>query len=139
MATIANRIKELREKRGMTQDNLAEFLGMNRVNISNYERGVITNIPGDVLSKLADLFNTSVDYILGRTNDPIPDVHNVPDWATAKDKRDFKKLLEDDTEIMFDGVPLSQDDKQRVMDVLTGLFWEAKYMNKRKKKPDNKE
>ncbi|MNW59288.1 hypothetical protein D3C74_371980 [compost metagenome] len=55
----------------------------------------------------------------------------VPEWATNKDKRDFRKMLEDDGELMFDGIPLNKEDKQRIKDVLTGLFWDAKKMNKR--------
>lgn len=57
----------------------------------------------------------------------------VPEWATYKDRRDFKKMLEDDDDLMFDGIPLDEEDKKRIKDVLTGLFWEAKQMNKRKK------
>ncbi|WP_246098426.1 helix-turn-helix domain-containing protein [Saccharibacillus brassicae] len=60
------RIRELRMRRGLSQDQLAAALDMNRVNISNYERGKITNIPGDVLLKLANKLNTSTDYLLGR-------------------------------------------------------------------------
>ena len=42
-------------------------------------------------------------------------------------------MLEDDDDLMFDGIPLDEEDKKRIKDVLTGLFWEAKQMNKRKK------
>lgn len=64
----------------------------------------------------------------------------VPEWATSKDIRDFKKMLESDVPIMFDGVPIEGEARQRVMDVLTGLFWEAKEMNKKTygRKKDNK-
>ncbi|WP_407306425.1 hypothetical protein [Desulfosporosinus sp. SB140] len=61
------------------------------------------------------------------------DEENVPSRATSKDKRDFKKMLEEDDDLMFDGVPIEGEDQQRIKDVLTGLFWEAKQMNKRKK------
>lgn len=67
---MGSRIKALREKLGLTQDELAEILGVNRANISNYERGTIVNIPSEKLNKMADLFHTNVDYILGRTDDP---------------------------------------------------------------------
>ncbi|MGF7049115.1 transcriptional regulator with XRE-family HTH domain [Paenibacillus sp. DS2015] len=63
------------------------------------------------------------------------DDHNepsqIPEWATSKDARDFKHMLEEDTPVMFDGVPIEGEAKQRVMDVLTGLFWEAKELNKK--------
>lgn len=127
---IGARIKELRMKRGYTQDQMAEQLGMNRANFSNYERDVATP-PGETLTKIADMLDTSTDYLLGRKD------HAIPEWATGKDKRDFKRMLEEDGEIMFDGVPMSERDRERVLDVLTGLFWDAKQMNKRKKKNDS--
>ncbi|MBW7477256.1 helix-turn-helix transcriptional regulator [Paenibacillus oenotherae] len=117
-------------KRGYTQDQMAEQLGMNRANFSNYERDVATP-PGETLTKIADMLNTSTDYLLGRRD------YEIPEWATGKDKRDFKRMLEEDGEIMFDGVPMSERDRERVLDVLTGLFWDAKQMNKRKKKSDS--
>lgn len=55
----------------------------------------------------------------------------APYWATPKDIRDFKRMLEDDAPVMFDGVPIEGEARQRVMDILTGLFWEAKEMNKK--------
>lgn len=136
MGTTGQRIKALRTKLGHTQDAMAERLGMNRANFSNYERDVATP-PADTLSKIADLLNTTSDYLLGRTDDPSPRLAaDAPAWASPRDKRDLRKMLEEE-EVLFDGVPLSEEDKQRVQDVLTGLFWEAKMMNKRKKTPES--
>jgi len=127
---MGERIKELRTKRGLTQQHMADSLGMNRANFSNYERGIAVP-PSDTLTRIAELLNVSTDYLLGASIEPTPYGH-VPAWATSKDKRDFKKMLDDEGELMFDGIPLNADDKQRIKDVLTGLFWEAKRMNKRK-------
>ncbi|WP_309119200.1 helix-turn-helix transcriptional regulator [Paenibacillus sp.] len=133
--TTGQRIKALRTKYGYTQDAMAERLGMNRANFSNYERDVATP-PADTLSKIADLLHTTSDYLLGRTEDASPRREPAaPAWAAPRDKRDLRKMLEEE-EVLFDGVPLSDEDKQRVQDVLTGLFWEAKMMNKRKKPPE---
>lgn len=65
-----SRIKQLRNEKGWSQQELAKKLNMNRVNISNYERKVITNIPGEVLISIADLFDVSVDYLLGLVDEP---------------------------------------------------------------------
>ena len=133
--TTGQRIKALRAKHGFTQDDMAERLGMNRANFSNYERDVATP-PADTLAKISDLLHTTSDYLLGRTEDPSPiRAAETPEWASSRDKRDLRRMLEEE-EIMFDGVPLTEEDKQRVQDVLTGLFWEAKMMNKRKKPPE---
>lgn len=65
--SFGKRLKELRLKRGFTQDQMAEKLGMNRANFSNYERDV-SSPPNDTLSTIADILNTTTDYLLGRTN-----------------------------------------------------------------------
>lgn len=65
------RLKDLREDHDMTQQQVADVLGMKQSQYSRYERG-IRDIPTDILIRLAKLFSTSVDYILGMTNDPKP-------------------------------------------------------------------
>lgn len=57
---------------------------------------------------------------------------STPTWATSKDKRDFKKMLEEDAPVMFDGVPLDEEDKEKVLKVMEAIFWDAKKRNKRK-------
>jgi transcriptional regulator with XRE-family HTH domain len=134
---IGDRIRELRIKRGYTQDDMAEKLDMNRANFSNYERNVSLP-PSDVLSKIADILKTSTDYLLGRVDNPYPPQKDIPEWATKKDIRDFKKLLEEDIELFFDGKPLSEEDKEKIKMVLIAMFWDAKKKNKRKKKTESK-
>jgi transcriptional regulator with XRE-family HTH domain len=58
--------------------------------------------------------------------------HEAPEWATPKDVRDFKKMLEEDAPIMFDGVPIEGEDKERVLQIMEAIFWDAKKKNKRK-------
>ncbi|EOL00986.1 helix-turn-helix domain-containing protein [Enterococcus faecium] len=66
MSSFALRLKELRTQKKMSQEQLAQYLGMKRENISNYERGIVTNVNSETLDKLANYFNVSVDYLLGR-------------------------------------------------------------------------
>ena len=61
------RIRDLREDKDMTQTQIAEILNCSQRVYSNYERGDI-DIPIEILKKLADFHNVSVDYILERTN-----------------------------------------------------------------------
>lgn len=65
------RIRDLREDKDLTQKQIAEILGMSQTGYSKYETGE-NDIPTQILIKLADFYNTSVDYILGRTNNPDP-------------------------------------------------------------------
>ena len=61
------RLKDLREYRDMSQQQVADYLGMKQPQYSRYERG-LRDIPTDVLIRLAKLYNTSTDYILGLSN-----------------------------------------------------------------------
>ncbi|MEK5479923.1 S24 family peptidase [Paenibacillus sp. FSL R5-0407] len=69
--STGKRIKDLRLKRGLTQDQMADKLGMNRANFSNYERDVALP-PGDTLADIATILNTSTDYLLGLTDNSNP-------------------------------------------------------------------
>lgn len=62
------RLRDLREDSDLTQTQLAKLLGMSQTGYSKYETGE-NDIPTQILIKLADLYDTSIDYILGRTND----------------------------------------------------------------------
>lgn len=63
---MKNRLRDLREDRDMTQKQLAEILRVHQTTYSDYERGRL-NIPVPILVQLADLYETSVDYLIGRT------------------------------------------------------------------------
>ena len=61
-----NNLKMLRNERGVTQQALADAIGTNQQAINGYEnRGIEPDF--EMLIKLADYFNTSIDYLLGRT------------------------------------------------------------------------
>lgn len=65
------RIKDLREDRDLLQKDVAEFLNISQTNYSKYELGKI-NIPINTLKKLALFFDTSIDYLLGLTDEQKP-------------------------------------------------------------------
>ena len=64
-----NRIRDLREDKDLTQTHVAKMLGMSQTGYSKYETGE-NDIPTSVLIQLARFYNTSIDYLLGETNDP---------------------------------------------------------------------
>ncbi len=65
------RIRDLREDRDLLQKELADYLQCTQVSYSHYELGK-RDIPTDVLIRLADFYQTSVDYLLGRTDVKTP-------------------------------------------------------------------
>lgn len=65
------RIKDLREDKDVTQKHLAEYLMCDQSLYSKYERGDRV-IPVDILEKLALYYDTSVDFLMGRTDENRP-------------------------------------------------------------------
>lgn len=75
------RLKELRLKKKLLQKDVADYLGVNRTTYVKYETGA-SQPDNDTLSRLADFFGVSVDYLLGRENniakqDPLPEYNNI--------------------------------------------------------------
>lgn len=64
---LYKRIRDLREDKDLTQKQMGEILSCSQRVYSNYERGEL-DIPTEILIKLADFHNVSVDYILNRTD-----------------------------------------------------------------------
>ncbi len=65
------RIRNLREDKDMTQVQMAKLLNIHQTTYSDYELGRL-NIPIAVLNRLADLFETSIDYPVNRTDERWP-------------------------------------------------------------------
>lgn len=67
MPVFSARLKELRREKGITQVKMAELLGCKDRHYQKIEYGQV-NIPSLTLKKLADFFEVSADYLLGRTD-----------------------------------------------------------------------
>ena len=63
--TIGERIKQRRMELGLSADQVAEKLNVDRTTIFRYERGAISKVPTDTLAKLAQVLYTSPTYLMG--------------------------------------------------------------------------
>ena len=69
MNNLSTRLKELRKLNNVTQKQLAEFIGASERGVQNYEQG--SRKPAyDMLIAIADYFDVSIDYLVGRTGNP---------------------------------------------------------------------
>ena len=68
---VFENIRNLREDHDYTQAQLAELLQVHQTTYSSYELGKL-GIPAEALMQLADFYQVSVDYLLGRTNIKTP-------------------------------------------------------------------
>lgn len=71
------RIKKLRELRGLTQVELAEKIDVTKQNLYKYENDVITNIPSDKIELIAEALNTTPAYIMGWSESPQQEPSNM--------------------------------------------------------------
>jgi len=110
--TKGDRIRQLREKKSLTQEDLARLLNTKRQTISKYEKNIVTNIPSDKLEELAKILGTTPEYILG--------------WDEEKPTTQDDGLLEGLTEIDMDIVKklplLSPELKKEYSSYLTYLL-----------------
>ena len=63
------RLRDLREDHDLSQRKLAEMIGMSQTGYSKYETGE-NDIPTGILIKLSHIYDVSIDYLLGQTNNP---------------------------------------------------------------------
>ena len=61
---LGDRIKKLRKERGLTQQELGSMLGVQKSAIAKYENGRVSNLKKDTISKLAEIFQVSPNYLL---------------------------------------------------------------------------
>ena len=84
--TVFDRVKKLAEKQGISIVELEEKLNFGRNSLYSWKKKTPN---GDRLKKVADYFNVTTDYLLGRTDTP---------QFTRKDERDVQKILEEMTQ-----------------------------------------
>ena len=122
---LVNRIIDLREKRDWNQTELGRKIGLEKSAMNKIENGT-RRVSTEELQKLAEVFNVTTDYLLGR--------NQTPEWATKEDIIELDKLLESNSNMAYGGETLTPEQLQRVRDVLAGLFWEFRKEDKNKEK-----
>ncbi len=86
------RIKELREERNFTQQQIAQAIGGTQSNIAKWEKGIVQPT-ADAIIKLSIFFNVSADYLLGRTDELGGAlISNAPRLDLTDDEKELLKL-----------------------------------------------
>lgn len=89
MGTLGERIKALREKKEMSQIELGKLASVGNTTVSQWESNKRTPDTATI-TKLADIFGVTSDYLLGRTNDPSP--RELPDTVAPYLPEGFDEL-----------------------------------------------
>ena len=111
MTTAFERIKDLADKHRISLNDLEDKLGISRNSLYGIKKA---NPKSDRLQQIADYFNVSTDYLLGRTDNP-----NVASGiVTTADGRtvDLSNLRE--RVVLFDGKPLSDEDVDKISQII---------------------
>ncbi|WP_368251362.1 helix-turn-helix domain-containing protein [Enterococcus sp. 2201sp1_2201st1_B8_2201SCRN_220225] len=143
--TLFERVSNLAKKQGMTVYDLSEKLGMGRNSIYSWKK---SSPKAETLEKVADFFNVSTDYLLGKTEvtnwkkfddqltpehfQSIKNAENVPDWATEDDLIDLQKVLQTDGLTFSNGERLNDEDVAAINAMLESYFWTKRKREKEK-------
>ena len=107
MFSTFEKIKELCKKQGISLNQLEDKLGFSQNYIYSIKKG---NPKVENLQKIADYFNVSTDYLLGRTDNP--KLYTTPDGKEV-DLSDLRNSV-----VLFDGKPLSDDDVYKIEQII---------------------
>lgn len=101
---FAGRLKSLRIKRGFTQAQFAQKLGISASTVGMYEQA--RREPDNAtLTKMCELLQTSTDYLLGISQ---------PEREVDEVIQDFTHMLENQQGLMFNGRPMSAEDREKI-------------------------
>ncbi|KEQ23971.1 helix-turn-helix domain-containing protein [Paenibacillus tyrfis] len=111
MVRIGDKIALLREKHALTQEELSSKINISRASLSHYEKN--RREPDyDTVVKIADFFKVSIDYLLGRTEDPRvvlePEVRAFVDSLELSDEKIIDRFS-----LTVDGMKLTFDEAKR--------------------------
>lgn len=102
-------VKDLCEKQGISLNTLEDKLKLGKNSLYGLKR----NQPSaERLQQIADYFNVSTDYLLGRTDNPCIASNNLDGYSTA----DLRKMAENAK--TFDGKPLTEDDIDAIQNII---------------------
>lgn len=103
---IGQRIRDLRKQKRMSQTELAKSAGVSQTTVTAWETGK-AEPSSSAVAKLADIFNVTTDYLLGRPN-------------KQETKKDDVELSDDDVIMTWRGKPLSDEDRELIRRIMDG-------------------
>lgn len=103
---IGQRIRDLRKQKRMSQTELAKSAGVSQTTVTAWETGK-AEPSSSAVARLADIFNVTTDYLLGRPN-------------KQETKKDDVELSDDDVIMIWRGKPLSDEDRELIRRIMNG-------------------
>ena len=129
--TFGEKFKAEREKKNLTQQQVADGLGINRRMITRYENNLSFPRTRDNYKKIADFFGVDINYFLSEDDAFVVQASEQYGTRGMKQAQD----LIDGMSGLFAGGILSEQDKDAVMKALQDIYWESKARNVEKYTP----
>lgn len=135
------RLKKLRTDKELSQKALSDILGISPSTVAMYEQGRRTP-DNEMLKKIANFFNVSVDFLLGNSNSNVPPIDTWEPTLNKKDEKDIEKRfdkiingLENEEGLMLNGEVLDDITKQLLAQSIKNGLEMAKLASKKKFTP----
>ena len=114
--TIGQRIKALREQKGISQIELAEKIGVSKQNLYKYENGIISNIPSDKIEAAAAALETSPSHLMGWDDTPPTTEDTIVKLLKAQ-----YRLNEDDIKFIMDYIKLAPNERESLRTAIEAI------------------
>lgn len=113
--SVLYKIKDLANEKGVSLSELERSIGISNGSISKWEK---SSPKADTLQKVADYFNVSVDYLLGRTNNRF--------YGLSDEQKEISLVQALDSVMSYDGKPITDNDREILISIIEA------YMDKKK-------
>lgn len=146
MVTLGTRLRALREEKGLTLEQVANVVGTTKVSIGRYEKDE-REPKSEMLNLLADFFNVSVDYLLGRdaskhlrnsSDKTITSINNLSKKEIINIEKEAQQMiddLEDANVVQFCGTLADEEDKEFLKMAYERFLSDVRVYNKMKYTP----
>lgn len=136
MSLFSLRIQWLRKESKKSQQNIADYLGVQRATYSGYERGIIVP-PYEKIKKLAEYYGVTVSYLMGETNVKTFDVNDkLDEFPDIKKQLQiiYDELLSNLTYVRCDSVLLTDEDKKNILPFIDNCIKMIEIITKKERK-----
>jgi hypothetical protein len=112
-------LKAQRESLKLTLEDVGNYVGVGKSTVRKWENGMINNMGRDKIQKYAKILQISPLALIGEVET------SIPDWANKQDELDIEKALKlNTTTISYDGIQLTEDEKEKVDAIIRSVLWD---------------
>lgn len=124
---FSEKVRDLRQKSGMTQQDFADAIGVSLRTVTNYETGDRYPKKREMYAKIAKVFNTDINYLLTEDEDFLAKVSEEYGTRGIRQAQDILSQVNG----LFAGGEMAEEDMDEMMLAIQEAYWLAKKKNKK--------